>query len=399
MKNQIIMIYFLLGSLCFSGSNCQTPTQSPSVVPIQSQQPSRMLTTSPQLSSSTPTQAQSNVPSYAPSMAPSQLPSFSPTPVPSQPSSQPTSQPSAQPFSSPTSQPSVMFQPIAIPLGVCSSFAVQAGTAVSFNGALTTINTGNIGVAPGTDINGNYVLVEGSVNNNNALAVQCTADLGIAYKAASEAICPPSNLLQAADLAGLTLIPGVYCSASGKFILSAATLTLNGLNRPNPQWIFQTATTLTTSTATSFILENGAQASNVYWALGTSATIGSSSSFVGTILAKVSITYGSSSMIVGRGLAMAAVSFNSGSTMALPGSSASSASSTTAFPSAAPSYSPSIAPSSIPTSSPTYLMPTVIPSYDPTCMPSMKPTPKASIVNFSSRQPTGQTANFNTQPL
>ena len=238
-----------------------------------------------------------------------------PTPVPSQPSSQPTSQPSVRPSSSPTSQS------IAIPLGVCSSFAVQAGTAVSFNGALTTINTGNVGVAPGSDINGNYVLVEGSVNNNNALAVQCTADLGIAYQAASEAICPPSNLLQAADLAGLTLIPGVYCSASGKFILSAATLTLNGLNRPNPQWIFQTATTLTTSTATSFILENGAQASNVYWALGTSATIGSSSSFVGTILAKVSISYGSSSMMVGRGLAMAAVSFASGSAMALPSAS------------------------------------------------------------------------------
>ena len=247
-----------------------------------------------------------------PTLSPSPLPSFSPTQVPSQPSSQPTSQPSAQPSSNPTSQS------IAIPLGVCSSFAVQAGTAVSFNGALTTINTGNIGVAPGTDINGNYVLVDGSVNNNNALAVQCTADLGIAYNAASGAICPPSNLLQAADLAGLTLIPGVYCSASGKFILSAATLTLNGLNRPNPQWIFQTATTLTTSTATSFILENGAQASNVYWALGTSATIGSSSSFVGTILAKVSISYGSSSMIVGRGLAMAAVSFASGSAMALP---------------------------------------------------------------------------------
>ena len=172
MRNVISTICFLLVSFHLSGCNGQTPTLSPS-----------------------------------------QLPSFSPTRVPSQPSSQPTSQPSAQPSSSPT------MQSIAIPLGVCSAFAVQAGTAVSFNGVLTTINTGNVGVAPGTDINGNYMLVKGSVNNNNALATQSTADLGIAYKIASEAICPHSNLLQASDLAGLTLIPGVYCSAAGKFIL------------------------------------------------------------------------------------------------------------------------------------------------------------------------------------
>jgi hypothetical protein len=69
---------------------------------------------------------------------------------------------------------------------------------------------------------------------------------------------------------GLTLKPGVYCSASGEMTISASTLTLDGRNNPNAQWIFQTATTIITASATSFILKNGAQAKNVYWAVGNS---------------------------------------------------------------------------------------------------------------------------------
>jgi hypothetical protein len=65
-------------------------------------------------------------------------------------------------------------------------------------------------------------------------------------------------------------VPGVYCSASGKFIISAATVTLDGKNNPNAQWIFQTATTIITAGATSFILKNGAQAKNVFWSVGNS---------------------------------------------------------------------------------------------------------------------------------
>ena len=180
-------------------------------------------------------------------------------------------------------------------------------------------------------------------------SIQCASDLIIAYGAASGATCDPHNLLPSSDLSGLTLYPGVYCSASGAFIISATTLTLDGRGDSNAEWIFQTATSLVTATATSFILQNGAQAKNIYWSIGSSATIGYSSSFQGTILAQVSISFGASSVIVGRGLAMAAVSFAGDSSVTLPiFSSSPSASPTTVM--TVVTFSPSAAPSGRPTS-------------------------------------------------
>jgi hypothetical protein len=87
----------------------------------------------------------------------------------------------------------------------------------------------------------------------------------------------------------LTLTPyiGVYCSASGALTISASTVTLDARGNSSSQWIFQTETSLVTATATSFILKNGAQAENVFWVIGSSASIGYSSSFIGTILAQV----------------------------------------------------------------------------------------------------------------
>jgi hypothetical protein len=66
----------------------------------------------------------------------------------------------------------------------------------------------------------------------------------------------------------MTLLPGVYCSESGSFSLSATTLTLDGNNDSDAKWLFQTTETLDTATSTSFILQNGARATNVYWAIG-----------------------------------------------------------------------------------------------------------------------------------
>jgi hypothetical protein len=206
-----------------------------------------------------------------------------------------------------------------ISLGSCSSFAVQAGTAVSFNGATTTINGGSVGVAPGTSIVGNYILGTGTVQDNSALSIQCAADELVAYKAAAGALC--TTVLASADLSGMTFSPGVYCSASGAMTISASTVTLDAQGNSNAVWIFQTASTLTTATATSFILLNGASAANVYWQVGTSASIGYSSSFVGTILAYTSITLGSSAVMTGRALAQAAVTFASGNTVTSFGSS------------------------------------------------------------------------------
>lgn len=205
-----------------------------------------------------------------------------------------------------------------IPLGSCQNFAVEASAGVTFDGRLTILRTGSVGVAPGTSIEGSYRLDTGAVERNSPLANSCTADLQIAYNKASSAICPPSNII--VELGGTTLLPGIYCSTD-QLTVSASTVTLDGNNDPNAQWVFQAANSLTTATATSFILINGAQAQNVFWALGTSAYIGYSSSFVGNILASKAVTFGHDSTIIGRALAMTAVSFESGSAVTLPSSS------------------------------------------------------------------------------
>ena len=202
---------------------------------------------------------------------------------------------------------------VSIDLGSCEGLAIQSGTAVSFAGALTTVASGSVGVSPGTAVSGNYLLSDGTVEVNTATSIQCAADLKTAYSTAAGAVCTNSGLL---DLAGMTLAPGVYCGGAISF--SASTLTLDGGGDSNAQWIFQASSTLTSATATSFVLTNGAQASNVYWAVGTSASIGYASSFVGTILAQTAITVGTTGVVTGRLLAETAVSFAGGSMLSLP---------------------------------------------------------------------------------
>jgi hypothetical protein len=198
----------------------------------------------------------------------------------------------------------------------CLGYAAHGATAVNFNGPTTTIQTGSVGVAPGVAITGSFIVVDGSTDRNNAAALACAADKTGIYEFLHGLTCPASHLLDSADLAGRTLLPGVWCFES--MVLSAATLTLDGAGDPNAEWVFQTATSLVTATATSFILINGAQASNVYWAIGSSATLSYDSSFVGQITAAVSITVGSSCNLLGRALAGAAVTFAGGAMVTLP---------------------------------------------------------------------------------
>ena len=207
---------------------------------------------------------------------------------------------------------------VPLALGDCEKFAVLAGTAVSFNGAKTVVKTGSVGVSPGEAIGGSYEIDAGTQESNTPLAKSCAANLFTLYNQASSAQCTANHTLQSSDLAGVVLTPGVYCSASGKFEFSAATVTLDAQGNPDAQWIFQTVTTLETSTATSFKLINGAQPTNVFWAIGTSASIGYSSNFVGTIFAQKAISYDTSAVIVGRGLAMTAVTFASKGVISLP---------------------------------------------------------------------------------
>jgi len=202
--------------------------------------------------------------------------------------------------------------------GRCGLFSIQAGTAVTFNGGQTYVANGNVGVAPGTAITGNVMLGTGSIEACTISAIDCAADELIAYALLKGLTCTPENTLTNSDLSGVTLISGVYCSSSGSLSISASTLTLDGNGDYDSQFIFQTVTTITTATATSFILINGAQAKNVYWLVGTSATLGLGSSFVGHVLAGVTINVGHTTTVIGRLLAQAAVNFEGADSVTLP---------------------------------------------------------------------------------
>lgn len=201
--------------------------------------------------------------------------------------------------------------------GRCANFSIQAGTAVSFNGAETDINTGSVGTAPGNSITGNSRLSNGyTYEPNTSPAINCAADEGSAYT--NLAGIPCTTTLDNSDLSGETLFPGVYCTGSGVFTLKTATLYLDAQGDSNAQFIFQTASTLTTSTNTNIVLLNGALAENIFWQVGSSATLGSSSSFIGQILAYASISVGTTVDVVGRLYAQAAVSFAGNDKIELP---------------------------------------------------------------------------------
>jgi hypothetical protein len=207
---------------------------------------------------------------------------------------------------------------VSIPLGECLLYTVLSGASVTFDGRKTRVYTGDVGVSPGTSITGNYILYDGSTESTTNSAALCTTDLAIAYTAASSAAC--TFTLASAELASLNLPPGVYCSPSGTLNLaSSGVLTLDASNDDSAQWVFQTTTTVITGSYSSIVAVNRASASNIFWAVGTSATIGSYSTFLGTILSDVAITLGSHCSLDGRALANMGITCASGCSIALPG--------------------------------------------------------------------------------
>ncbi len=171
-----------------------------------------------------------------------------------------------------------------VPLGTADSFAVLAGSGITNTGP-TTVN-GDLGTYPTTTITGTAsITVTGTNHGGDAVTQEAKTDLVTAYNtAAGEG--PTSPI--AADLGGQTLTPGVYNSASS--IGLTGTLTLNGGGNPNAVFVFQAGSTLTTASASQINLINGAQSCNVFWQVGSSATLGTGSTFRGTILALTSIT-------------------------------------------------------------------------------------------------------------
>jgi uncharacterized protein (TIGR03437 family) len=186
---------------------------------------------------------------------------------------------------------SVSQTPVCLP-----NFAVLAGSAIIASGSNAV--TGDIGVSPGTTVTGVPPgTLNGTVHAGDPVAAQAMADFRAAYRdAAARSV---EALTVAGDLGGKTFTAGLYRSLSSLEI-SSGDVTLDARGDVNAVFIFQMATTLTTAPNTRILLTGGAQAFNVFWEVGTSATLGINSLFNGSILADQSITLGSGATLVGR---------------------------------------------------------------------------------------------------
>ncbi|MDQ2947628.1 MAG: ice-binding family protein, partial [Acidobacteriota bacterium] len=188
---------------------------------------------------------------------------------------------------------------VAPPLGVASTFGVLGGSAVT-NTGLSIVN-GDLGVSPGTSITGFPPgVVVGTIHVNDAVAAQAHADATTAYNALAVQAC--NTVLTGQDLSGKTLTPGVYCFASSAQL--TGTLTLDALGDPNAVWVFQIGSTLTTASGSTVNIINGGSSCNVFWQVGSSATLGTTTSFKGNILALASITLTTGASNSGRLLAL-----------------------------------------------------------------------------------------------
>lgn len=177
------------------------------------------------------------------------------------------------------------------------AFAVLAGTTVTNTGATTV--AGDLGVSPGTAVTGFPPgLVSGTIHAADGVAAKAQADLITAFNDAAGRSGASSV---SGDLTGLTLNPGVYKSTSSLGITGDVTLDAHG--DPNAVFIFQISSTLITGSGSHVLLTNSANACNVFWQVGSSATIGTNSVFKGNILALTSIALMTGAKFDGRALA------------------------------------------------------------------------------------------------
>jgi hypothetical protein len=193
-------------------------------------------------------------------------------------------------------------------------FAVLGSTTVTNTGT-TVVSGGDLGLSPGTSVDGGITMTSPAVEytGTSPVAANAQTDLTAAYTYAA-GLTPTGSLL--ADMTGLTFTPGVY--DGGAVALSAGSVTLNAQGDPDAVFIFQIGSTLIPAADTQVVLENGAQAQNVFWQVGSSATLGANSIFYGTIMAKTTITLGNDVTLYGRALASTGAVNLAGDTITAP---------------------------------------------------------------------------------
>lgn len=190
--------------------------------------------------------------------------------------------------------------PAGVLLGTAGNYSVLAGSAVTNTGF--SVLGQSVGLSPGlpaaiTGFPDGIVQPPATIAAGDAVTLQAQIDLVTAY---NDAAARPTTATVSADLGGQTLVAGVY---TGGALGLTGQLTLNGQNDPNSVFVFQAASTLTTASASSVLLINGANPCNIFWQVGSSATLGTNSDFIGTILALTSITLTTDADVEGRALA------------------------------------------------------------------------------------------------
>jgi cell division septation protein DedD len=254
-----------------------------------------------------------------------------------------------------------------VPLKTARRFAVLAGSGITNTGP-TTI-TGDIGTFPTTSITGTSTLVlNGTNHRGDAVTQQAKKDLVAAFiNAANQG---PVTPIAGGLLGGRKLVSGVYGSASSMDL--TGTLTLNGQGRTDSVFIFQVGSALTTASTSQVRLVNGAQGCNVFWEIGSSATLGTGSNFQGSLMARTSITATTGAAVHGRLLARNGAVTLDTNTITKP---TCAAGGPTPTPTATATPTPGPTATATPTPGPTA---TATPSPTPTPTSTVVPHPNAS---------------------
>jgi hypothetical protein len=186
-------------------------------------------------------------------------------------------------------------------LGTADSFVALGGSAVTNTGP--SVLNGDLGVAPGTALTGFGLpaVVNGATHANDGVARQAKLDLTTAYNVAAGQPVAPGDDLTGTNLGSRTLTAGAYRYTSSAQLTGA--LTLDAQGNPNAQFVFEIASTLTTASASSVVMVNGASPCNVYWQVGSSATLGTTTAFQGNLMANASISLNNGATVMGRLLA------------------------------------------------------------------------------------------------